>query len=56
MKQLKLIEPDIYELNTKIDELKHFFLLTRSFSIKIGNHLKILFHLVSTLIDSDDFI
>ena len=56
MEQLNLIKPDIYELNTKINWLKHFFLIKRSFSVKIGNNLKILFDLVINIIDSDDFV
>ena len=41
---------------TKINWLKHFFLIKRSFSVKIGNNLKILFDLVINIIDSDDFV
>lgn len=51
-----MIESEVYEIFTKLDEMKRLFYVTRNFSIKVGHHLKVICHLVNSLINSDDLL
>lgn len=51
-----MIESEVYEIYTRIDEMKKFFYITRNYSMKVGHHLKIICHLVNSLVDSDDIL
>lgn len=50
----EILEPDMYEIQCKIDQIGSCFHLTRNFSVQISSHLKIMCHLINELIDSDD--
>ena len=51
-----MIEPEVYEIYTKIDEMKRFLYITRNYSMKVGHHLKVICHLVNNIISSDDIL
>ena len=51
-----MLESEVYEIYTKIDEMKKFFYITRNFSMKVGNHLKVICHLVNSMISSEEML
>lgn len=51
-----MLDSEVYEIHTKIDEMKKFFYITRNYSMKVGHHLKVICHLVNSLITSDDLL
>lgn len=54
IKLKEIYEPDLYELQCKVEQLGNFFQLIRNFSFKVSSHLKIMCHLINNLIDSGD--
>ena len=52
----QLLESSYIQVNTKVEEIKRFFDMTRTYSIKTNGHLKIITSLVNELTDSDDVL
>ena len=52
----KILEIDHIQINDKLDEMRDFIQISRTFSFKVHSHLKILVHLVNNLIESDDYL
>lgn len=52
----KLYEIDHIQVLDKFEEVRTFFQITRTFSLKVNSHLKILVHLVNELVESEDFL
>lgn len=52
----QLLETSYIQVNSRIDELKRFFDITRTYSIKTNSHIKIITSIVNELTDSDDIL
>ena len=52
----QLLETSYVQVNTKIEELKRFMDMTKTYSIKTNSHIKIITNLVNELTDSDDIL
>lgn len=50
----QLLEASYHQVNVRVEELKRFLDLTKTYSIKTSSHIKIITSLVNELTDSDD--